>query len=188
MYSREINGPMPKSQVHFAASLRLFDGLAWMAYAGFGDSPYLINSPALLRLIRSAGIENHAVARLELAFYSRRDGIIEHPANLAQIYTALFSESAMHELLIVYPLEPPAVNSPRKRHLQFVMIARRWLITLPFCRIWMAGDLVQRLAINSRDIRDVFRGLQPAFNFQRRNSAAHDVGQDIESGEILRAQ
>src|SRR3989442_529485 len=44
---------------------------------------------------------------------------------------------------------------------------------------------VERLAIDPGDVRDVFRRLEPAFDFQRGHPCPNQVRQHLESGQIL---
>jgi hypothetical protein len=48
--------------------------------------------------------------------------------------------------------------------------------------------LVQRLPVDARDAGDVFRRLEPALDFQRRDAGAREVGEDFEAGEVLRGE
>jgi hypothetical protein len=48
--------------------------------------------------------------------------------------------------------------------------------------------LSSALAVNPRDAGDVFGRLQPALDLERGDAGAHEVGEHVEAGEILRAE
>jgi hypothetical protein len=48
--------------------------------------------------------------------------------------------------------------------------------------------LVERLPVNPRDVGDVFRRLEPALDFQRRDAGADQFRQNFQPGQVLRAQ
>ena len=48
--------------------------------------------------------------------------------------------------------------------------------------------LVERLPVNARDAGDVFGRFEPALDLERGDAGAHEVGQHVEAGEILRAE
>ena len=51
-----------------------------------------------------------------------------------------------------------------------------------------ATQLIERLPVNARDVGDVFRGFEPAFDFERSHSGAQQIRQHLQARQILRAE
>ena len=103
--------------------------------------------------------------------------------DFAEKHAALFAEARVDEFLIVDAAEPAGVKAARKRHFHFVLFRFRpqrrrgteILFALLCVSVVSAAKFVQRLPINPRDVGDVFRRLEPAFDFQRRDAGADQV-------------
>ena len=50
------------------------------------------------------------------------------------------------------------------------------------------GDPVDGLAVDAGEVGDVLGALEPALDLERGDAEAHQVGQDVEAGEVLRAE
>ena len=160
---------------------------------------HLINETALLFLIGRAGVEHHAVTWFQRAAELQRNLFVRDPGDLPQKHPALLPETRVNQFLIVVAAEPAGVKPARKSHLHVVTILlivaaavkrlirifREWglsLLTLA------ATKLIEFRAVNARDIRHVFRRFEPALDLQRRHARTDDVWQDLQPGEVLRAE
>src|SRR4051812_41912403 len=83
-----------------------------------------INASTFFGLVRMAGIEDHAVARLERPMQLQEDLFSLKAVNLSKEYAALFAKPGMDQFLVVGAAQPARVETPRKRHFHFVT---RWI-------------------------------------------------------------
>ena len=99
----------------------------------------------------------------------------------------------MDEFLVVDAAEPAGGKPARKGHLHFIVRTSNF----GFWVAWMSfrfapGDpqlrTVQRLSINSCDVRHVLGRFQPAFDLQRSHTRANEFGQHFQSGQVLWAE
>src|SRR6266481_2679354 len=104
MHLAEINITSPECQC--AGSVGVFD---------------LINSPALLLLLRPAGVKNNTIPSFERPFQLNLDPLTPNRCHLSEVNPSLLSESRMHELLVIDSSKPSAIQPSRKGHLHFVI-------------------------------------------------------------------
>ncbi len=83
--------------------------------------------------------------------------------DFAEKDAALFTETRVDKLLVVDPAEPAGVKTTAESHFHRIQIRfateaqrRRGILTLCLCA--SVAKLIQRVTINSRDIRNVFGG------------------------------
>src|SRR5678816_346545 len=143
--------------------------------------------PAFLLLFGMPAVEDHAIAGLEWS-----DGPQAHPvafdaSHLAEKDTALLSKAGMNQFLVVDAAEPAGVKPAGKGHLQVVLSRAGSCLAFDAGRSTL-GRLLQRLPINPRDVRHVFRRFEPAFDLQRTHPAAHQFRQHFQTRQILLAE
>ena len=147
----------------------------------------LVNTAALLAFVRLAGVEDDAVAGLERSGEAEGDGLVLHARDFAEKDAALGAEAGVGEFLVVDALEPTGEETAGETHLKLVAGG----LGFEFRR-GDAGevghDLVEGLAVDPGDARDVFGRLEAAFDFQRGDSGADEVGEHLEAGEVLGAE
>ncbi len=147
--------------------------------------PNCVNPAALLGFVRPTGVEHHAVAGLKRAFEPDAHAGGGDVPDLAQEHAALFGEARVDQRLVVDAPEPARVQPARKGHLHLVQ---------PFRKRGGRGCVparrhgIQRLAVNPGDAGDVLRGLQPAFDLERRHAQPHQIGDHLDAREVLRAE
>src|SRR5438309_1010868 len=153
-----------------------------------------IDPSALLFFLRVAGVEHHAIARLD-----RREQMDENfPAldtrHFTEIDTALFTETGVDKFLIVDAAEPAGVKPAREGHLYFITRSAergmrnvfRDCVRSEF-RV-PSSEFIERPAVNPCDVRDVLRGFESALNLERRYPSANQIGQHLQARQILRAE
>src|ERR1700728_1909768 len=103
-----------------------------------------------------AGVKNNPIAGLQWRLKPRKNAAAADAPDFAQIDAALFSEPGMNQALVVDSAEPPRVKPAGECHLQVVarLVARR-------------AGIVQSVPINPRDVGNVFRRFEAAFDFER---------------------
>src|SRR5690349_9916811 len=131
----------------------------------------LIDTASLLWFLGMAAVEDDAIARFDSTFAGDRNFAFFDASNLAEKNAAFLSESRVDQLLVVDAAKPSGVKATRKAHLQIVNVLR----SEDFSGPGGLAQLVQRLAINPRNVCDVFRRLQTAFNLQRCDAGANEI-------------
>ena len=120
----------------------------------------------------------------------------KHLRDFAEKDAAFFPKARVDELLIVSAAEPAGVQAARKGHLHVVLLRvegrgreSRFALDSAFLRTSATPNPArQRLPVNPRDVGDVFRGFEPAFDFQRSDAGADQFRQNLQPGQILRAE
>ena len=154
---------------------------------------HVVDAAALFLLVGPAGVKNDAIARLGRALELEVHAVRTDPGDEAEEDAALGAEARVGQLLVLDATKPAGVESARESHFQVIeRFAADGLDHLGFgCRRRaenLEHDLVQRLPVDPRDVGHVFGALEPALDLQRRHAGAHEVGEDVEAGKILRTQ
>src|SRR5690349_10737164 len=77
----------------------------------------LVHPAALFFFFRVAGIKNNSVTGFQRRFQLDLCPLALNLRHLAQINASLFSKPRMHQLLVVDPAKPAAIQPSRERHL-----------------------------------------------------------------------
>ena len=147
----------------------------------------LVNSATLLTLIGFTGVEDQAVARFQRRRKTKRNGVVFHPRHFAKEDAAFGPEAGVGELLIINPTKPAGEKTAGETHLEFVAGRLRLEFRRRDTRE-VGHHFIEGLAINPRNAGNVFRRLQATLDLQRGHSDANEVGQNLEAGEVLRAE
>ena len=147
----------------------------------------LVNSAALLTLIGFAGVEDEAVAGFQRRRKTKRNGVVFYPRHFAKEDAAFGPEAGVGELLIVDPTKPAGEKTAGETHLEFVAGRLRLEFRRRDTRE-VGHHFVEGLAINPRNAGNVFGRFEASLDFQRGHSDANEVGQNLEAGEVLRAE
>src|SRR5437773_10322875 len=83
----------------------------------------LINSPALLVVLRPTGVKNYPIAGSERAIEMNLHPFTLDGRDVSQINSSFLSEARMNELLVVDASKPSAVQPSGERHLHFVIVS-----------------------------------------------------------------
>ncbi|OQB92401.1 MAG: hypothetical protein BWX86_01839 [Verrucomicrobia bacterium ADurb.Bin122] len=144
----------------------------------------LVNASALFAGLGRAGVEDQTVAGLERGGEREVDSVAGDAGDAAEEDAALGAEAAVGELLVVVATEPAGVEAARERHLELVAVARG----RGGGRVGGGAGAVEGLAVHARDAGDVLRGFEAALDLERGDAEAHELGQQVDAGEVLRAE
>ncbi len=127
--------------------------------------------------MRSSGVEDDAVAGFEGREQTEEDAAGGDAADFPQIDAAFFAEAGVDKALVVDAAKPAGMKAAGKGHFEVVAgLGGR-----------LGDGAVQGAAINLGDVGDVFGGFEAAFDFEGGDAGAEEIGQDLQTGQILRA-
>ena len=151
--------------------------------------PHTVDAAAFFREIGAPGVEADSVTGLERSFQAQADRVGPHRRHLAEVHPALLAEPRMGQRLVVDAPEPSRVEPAAEGHFQFVAGLGGGNgpgVRLSRCVARSGGgDAVQRPPIDAGDAGHVFGRLEAPFDLERAHPGLHQVGQHLESRQVL---
>ena len=139
----------------------------------------MIDASTLFIFFRFAGVEHHTITWFKRAFEPEHHTIAQYPGDFAQIHPAFLPKTGVNQFLVVGAAKPAGVQAAAEGHFQVVLGGSAeeyegrgggadsgFALDSRLSTLDRRIQRIQRLSVNARDIGDILRRFEAAFDFE----------------------